>query len=439
MNTGQIDAGSLFGTSARRLPAESVGNERSDAQRTDGNAVKRDEVSLTRRSLSILSREIRQVLSSEFNFRLKAAAGYGEEASVRGRIATDVKAAGKALLAASPLSARDQLGALRQSVQEAAEQTRNVAGSSDSDIDGALGQIEDGLDELDSEASRNVTSSASVLSYESRLRQRSVINIRTQEGDVVKLDLRRMESIEASDVSLSNGSASFTATEIDISSRSRMFLKVKGDINEGEMAAIQAVVSQAAAAADEFYGGDMAAAFDGLAGMEFDTDQLSRVKVRFRERLETNVSFASIQRFEPAPVAAPAPAVDPRLETPDSESAPIDVVNPEPRRPEPAPFKLGVLPAGTPERVEVAPGASEPAAPTVDPIKGLSDLLADFINRTNDGFELEGGTYRYYYSESFKLQLLKSVMQVAAPDETGSAAEVAANAIDAVNETADSD
>ncbi len=439
MQTGQIDAGSLFGTIARRLPSDFPGSAPASAPQRDTNAQQGDQVSLARRSLSILSREIRQVLSSELNFRFKAAGGYGEEASVRGRVATDVRAAGRALLAATPLGARDQLGALRQKIQQAADQTRDIVGSNRTDIDAALGDIEDGLNELDGEASRNVGSSAAVLSYESKLKQRSVINIRTQEGDVVRLDLRRRESIEASDVALSNGSVSLTSTEVDISSRSRMFLKVKGDINEAEMAAIQAVFSQASAAAEEFYGGDLAAAFDELSGMEFDTEQLARVKVRFRERLETNFSYASVQTFEPAPIASPTPATDPRAEQPEVKSVPLDVIKPVPNEPAAAPVEPKTTPLVAPESDEAAPVILQPGVPAADPLDSLGELLADFIRRSNSGFELEGGNYRFFYSESFKLELLKSVLEVAAPDESASATEAAANVIDAVSQTADAE
>ncbi|MDJ0909812.1 MAG: hypothetical protein QNI99_11505 [Woeseiaceae bacterium] len=439
MQIGHTDGSCYCDDKRRPSPVESVNRVPPDVKRADTNAGKSDQVSLTRGDTSILSREIRQVLLSEFNFQFKASSRYGDQPAARGPVAIDIKALGRALLSASPLGARDYLGTLRQKVQDAADATRNLVGGNRPGIDSALGQINDGLDKLDAEASRNVASSASVLSYESRVKQRSVINIRTQEGDVVKLDLRRRESIEASDVAFSNGNASLTETEIDFSSRSRMFLTVKGDINEAEMAAIQTVIAQASAAADEFYSGDLAAAFDELSGMEFDADQLARVKVRFRERVETNISFASLQSFEPAPVTAPPPAADPRTEIPVVKSVPIDVIEPAAEKTEPAPAEPKVVPRVDTESDEAAPIILKPAAPAVDPIEGLADLLADFIKRSNNGFEPEGGSFRYYFSESFKLDLLKSVLEVAAPEEARGATEAAAQIVDAVNENEDAD
>lgn len=436
MDIGQIDAGRVLDQLSRRLPGDFATGPRTDAARTDGNARQGDDVSLARRSLSILGREIRQVLSSEFNFRFKAAPGYGDAATGRGRIASDVKATGRALLAATPLGASDQLSALRERIQNAAAETRGIVGNS-SDVDSALGQIEDTLDDLDTEAARNVASSASVLSYESRLKQRSVITIRTQEGDFVKLDLRRKESIEASDLSFNSGGLSVTETEIDFSSRSRFDLKVKGDINEAEMAAIQTVLEQASAAADEFYGGDLAAAFDELSGLEFDAEQLSRVKVRFRERLETNLSFAGIKSFEPAPVAAPQPTVVPGTEVPILRSLPTDVIAPAREKAEPELTPSPSKPLVDTDSEVAAPVIIEPAAPiepAADPFDGLAGLLADFLNRSNSGFEAESSSYRFFYKESFKLQLLKSVFEVAAPDESGDAAKAAAAAIDAASD-----
>jgi hypothetical protein len=51
---------------------------------------------------------------------------------------------------------------------------------------------------------------------------------------------------------------------------------------------------------------------------------------------------------------------------------------------------------------------------------------------TNQGFE--SGSFRYHCSESFKLEILNSVMQVSAPDEFGEAANTAATAIDTVSD-----
>jgi len=62
------------------------------------------------------------------------------------------------------------------------------------------------------------------------------------------------------------------------------------------------------------------------------------------------------------------------------------------------------------------------------------DLLSSFLQSVNEGFELESGSFRYFHSESFKLEILKSVFQVGAPEDSGEAASTAVAVMDSVAE-----
>jgi hypothetical protein len=308
---------------------------------------------------------------------------------------------------------------------------RDTRGEGDfDDVDDALGRVSEVLDDLDNGASRNVESSATVLSADTRLQQRSTIRIRTQEGDIVRFDLRFAERFSAKDVAMTDGDMMFASTQVEVSSRTRMALKVNGDLNEAELAAVQKVFAQAESIANEFFNGDLAAAFDMAAGLEYDTEQLARVGMRFREKLVSNVSFAAIGAALPQPVAAPTPtevssvepiAVPPPSALPDSE--PIATMPPM-REPE-APVETVAA---------EAPAGPEAALPEEDAIGRFMDLLASFLRSINEGFELESGTgsFRFHFSESFKLEILKSVLQVSAPEDSGAAADNAATLIDAV-------
>jgi hypothetical protein len=65
------------------------------------------------------------------------------------------------------------------------------------------------------------------------------------------------------------------------------------------------------------------------------------------------------------------------------------------------------------------------------------DLLSSFLQSLNAGFEFESGTgsCRFHFSESFKLEILKSVIQVSAPEGSEAAADNAATLVDAVAES----
>ena len=383
-----------------------------------------------RKTLSILSREIRAVLAASFRIGIRSGLpAYSAAADPQSAadVAGEALRAGKAIAGRAPLDAGRSLDDLRKKVEDAAEDVRELVGDDDDDdLEDVMSQVKEGLDDLDDDAARNVASSASVLSYESRLKQRSTIRIRTQEGDIVRFDLRRVERMSATDVAVTDGNASLSSTEVELSSRTRMVMSVRGDLNEGEFAAIQNVFAKAEAIAGEFFGGDLAKAFNMAAGIEFDTEQLARVKMRFRERLDTALSFASLRRAMPEAVALPEPRPAPVI----NKSA-IPTPQPVPVA-EPAPEVVVPDVAEVQDVVESQDVAEPAAVPAENAIDGFLNLLSDFLRSVNEGFELNSGSSRYFYSQSFKLEVLKAVLQFSAPEELGKAADNAAAFIDPV-------
>ncbi|NNE34932.1 MAG: hypothetical protein HKN13_06835 [Rhodothermales bacterium] len=69
----------------------------------------------------------------------------------------------------------------------------------------------------------------------------------------------------------------------------------------------------------------------------------------------------------------------------------------------------------------------DPQTGTADPLKGLFEMVGNFLRSTSEAFGDSNGdsSIRYRYSESFKLSLLQSVINTVAPDESGAAADAA--------------
>jgi hypothetical protein len=169
---------------------------------------------------------------------------------------------------------------------------------------------------------------------------------------------------------------------------------------------------QAEKIANEFFGGDLAAAFDLAQGFEFDAEQLARVKMRFRFTETTRVSYTeSVQTAPPAAIIQPA--VDSARIAP---VAPVQAV------------------------AETDEAAPQPvAAPDTSDLSGLFETLSTFLRSIGEGFAAESGTvsFKMHYSESFKLELLKAVMHTTAPDDSADEAAAVATVIDAVVNEAD--
>ena len=84
----------------------------------------------------------------------------------------------------------------------------------------------------------------------------------------------------------------------------------------------------------------------------------------------------------------------------------------------------------------IAPAESvETAAPFADALSIFFEQLTAFIRTVGEGFAVgsDSASYSYHYSESFKFNLLKAVMNTVAPSDAGNAAENAEAVIDQIS------
>ena len=384
------------------------------------------------RALGVFRQELRLSLRAHFHAKFATTQqSYAavQEPATSDDVAEEALGAATQMVAESPATAAKSLISFRAKVHESASFVRETVGAQDDvdDVDTVVAKVDDGLNTLEDEVAGNRESLTSVLAIDTRSKQRSTIRIRTQEGDIVKLSLMRTDKSSASDVAVSNGDGFASLTEVEVSSRSRMMLKVEGDLSESEFAAIQNVFAQAEQIANDFFGGDMAAAFDLAAGFEFDTEQLARVNMNFRMRQVTNVSYAELAgptRLAPASspaVAGTEPASTPSEARPVSD-APVTSAAPA----------AGVEPEAEPVAIETA---ESPAVDTFA-LSSFFDTLSTFLRSVGEGFEAGSGSgsFSFHYSQSFKLDLLKAVIHTVAPEESDAAAANATTLIDQLSE-----
>lgn len=378
-------------------------------------------------ALGALRQEIRAILREQFSLRsIVERYGSAAEPSVEQTVGDALAGAG-ALANDSPLTAGDELRQLREELAGRSDSLRALAEDDGAlnDLDQAIARIDSGLATAQDDAARNVESSASVLSAESTLSQRSTIRVRTQEGDLVRLDLRRRESLVASDVSVQSENGAFSSTEVEVSSRSRLVFSVRGDLNDAELEAIRNVFSQAETVADDFFGGDLQAAFEASSALSFDTEQLSAVSLKFRERLSTEVAYGEVSVTRPVPEPKIQPAQEQLLPVPPQTDAQA-----------PAPADETITPEATEVLAPQAPVDDEQDAPTAIDRGGLAAQLSNFLRQTLEGFSNGTGDQRFFFSNAFKLEVLKAVIEVAAPPGETETVEAALGEIDDAEEVA---
>lgn len=196
------------------------------------------------------------------------------------------------------------------------------------------------------------TSSASAVASSASfsLRQRASFEFVTQEGDVVELTVRNRAAFSTSYASVQDASGSASVAETNIVSSSRLSIEVHGDLNDKELAAIKAVLTQVEGLADKFFGGDVQAAFAASSDLHIDSTQLASVAVEMSSRMRLRGSAASGSGANeatgnstpPAPALEPAPAAA-AAETPAAAPAAAPAPAPAPA----AALPVSVQPAAT--------------------------------------------------------------------------------------------
>ncbi len=143
------------------------------------------------------------------------------------------------------------------------------------------------------------TTTAAALEY--RRAERTTLQIRTQEGDIVKLRFRVKDSLSAESSTVENGETTLAELSVQARSATRLRISVQGDLNSDELAAIQSIVEQASALANEFFTGGTAEAASLASSLDLNPDQLAQVRMRLslRERL-TYTQISSLPAAQPA-------------------------------------------------------------------------------------------------------------------------------------------
>ena len=141
-----------------------------------------------------------------------------------------------------------------------------------------------------------------------RRSERTSLTLETQEGDKVRLKIKATEmlAVESGKTGVDGDEQTISELEVQASSRTRIAVRVNGDLNEQELAAIQSVIEQAGAMAEDFFSGNASDAFASASELEIDATQLANVRIRMK---------TSEQLTYPMAGALQALGVTPQVET----------------------------------------------------------------------------------------------------------------------------
>ena len=356
--SSQLRFRSESGAPVAEIPVDEVFT---DESRSDVGDDARDRVAPDRRrALAMFRQEIRQRQELEFRQFVEQRGNDSPN-----RLATEFLGSVRAITENSGERRDIIIGRIREAAEQAFARISEIAGDDDAadELGEARELIRRGLDQFEAGALVRTESS---LEVDARSRQRSVIRIRTQEGDVVRLDVSRADRLSVSEDVLETGEGISRETAIELSSRSRLSLKVRGDLNEAELTAIRDVFKVAENLAEEFFAGDIEAAFEIAAGLEYDSEQLARVSLRFRNVERISIAQSVLRTTVTGPEGiddVPVPVLPPV-----SQSSPnVLETRPEPVLIPPIRVPSLVSPVSRPEpRVTALPSEAESPAPQIE-------------------------------------------------------------------------
>ena len=372
-------------------------------------------------SVAVLKR-LRQALNIRFQAGSvpNGATKYGDDDSP-GKVASDLVRATRSDDVDEDAVQRVRLRA-RAVVESVAKSVSTVSGREA--IGDAGREIEQKLDGLAEESAARQDSRFEV---QARSKQRSVIKIRTQEGDIVRFKLKVDDRLSASSETSVRGGEISSSTEIARSSNSRLVLSVKGDLNDAELAAVRQVFQTADRLAAEFFSGDMQAALEIASRLEFDSAEIANVSMRFRsvERMKATQQVSQVVPVSIAPPAtSPAEGDAGVVRLTGGSTPPADRVLPQ--SPATPTDRVAQAPEATAGSVQ--PGTAEPTRAAPEPaIEQPRDRtatfldflgkLADYLEETADQLDDFAGRFsanavvRYEFKQSFQLEILRVTMR----------------------------
>ncbi len=248
-------------------------------------------------------------------------------------------------------------------------------------------------------ASASEPQRAAALSYGRS--ERTTLFITTQEGDTVQLKIKSRESGALETAELEAGDQLLSELTLKTENSTKIFFVVNGNLSADELTAIQSVIEQASALAQDFFDGDLPSAFAAAQALNVDATQLATVGLRmsFREQL-TYSQFGSARPL----AAASAPAV-PASNAP-SESAATSAALPAGEEPV-IPVATG-LAASVPSAANAQSGDSP--LRTIGALEIVRGFLSQLMEKLATPAPSTNGTAAPSMDLSLKLKIFQSMV-----------------------------
>ena len=143
-----------------------------------------------------------------------------------------------------------------------------------SDISNAFDAIRQRLDDLLNSLTQPTTTTINTNYFKYDSSSETSIQIKTNDGDIVNIDFSNSSHLEYFNGSIENGQLSANDTNYQNSSENNYSFSVEGDLDEGELAAIEKLVAGIQETTKSYSQNDISDAFSTISQIDFDTSEL---------------------------------------------------------------------------------------------------------------------------------------------------------------------
>ncbi|THB72836.1 MAG: hypothetical protein D6B28_04765 [Gammaproteobacteria bacterium] len=149
------------------------------------------------------------------------------------------------------------------------------------------------------------------------------MEIRTNDGDIVKLMINNSNSISTSQQFSSSDDEHILTINTEKYSSSELSFSVQGELDEDELAAINDLVGQIGDVAEDFYSGDMQQALQHAVELGYDTDEIAGFEAHMKystavsayQKVDSYVEQPEAQQQLPAHEAEAIGTVNDKIKT----------------------------------------------------------------------------------------------------------------------------
>lgn len=147
------------------------------------------------------------------------------------------------------------------------------------DINATYDRIQEGLNRVEPDTNPGSLSSLALHTQAAELSRSAQIEIRTQEGDVIKIGLQQSLSKTQSVFEIEQDNVAVSGFHSDFSSSSDLAISVEGNLNEDEQASVKHLLKQMNKVGNAFFNGNIKSAFHHASRLGIDPHTIAGVSM----------------------------------------------------------------------------------------------------------------------------------------------------------------